>query len=198
MARPSIKAARTEEILQAYERCIALYGVEGATQQKIAAEAGIARPLLRHHVGNSADLLQMALKRFIERSEKSTEEAYTHLPPDCSGKDFIMPLFYGASSEADHNDTMIAAAFIYAAQTNPLIQTTMQQWLDHFVEGFDAQIQRLYPHADAEMVGNVSAGIIGIYFNVVSLAPLGTNERLRDQSYQAALYLLNTLSAERT
>ena len=76
MARPSVKAKRTEEILQAYEHCIALYGVEGATLQKIAEVAGIARPLLRHHVGNSDDLLNMALKRFIERSDAMTKAAF--------------------------------------------------------------------------------------------------------------------------
>ena len=34
MPRPSLKAQRSEEILDAYERCVARYGVEGATLEK--------------------------------------------------------------------------------------------------------------------------------------------------------------------
>lgn len=194
MARPSVKAERTEEILQAYERCIALYGVEGATLQKIAEEAGIARPLLRHHVGNSYDLLEMALKRFLERSEETVQNTYSALPSNCSGEDFVNLLFQATSSKAKYNDTMIAAAFIYAAQTHPKIKKHMQAWLMGFMDGFSAQLQKLYPDTDRKKIESVSAGILGIYFNVESLVPLGSNQILREQSHQAALSLLETLN----
>lgn len=193
MARPSVKKERTEEILHAYERCIALYGVEGATLQKIAEEADIARPLLRHHVGNSDDLLNMALKRFVERSEDSARNAYSALPDKCCGEDFVNLLFQATPSKTKHNDTMIAAAFIYAAQTHPDIKKHMQSWLMSFMDDFSAQLQKSYPEADNEKVESVSAGIIGIYFNVESLVPLGPNKILREQSRQAALSLLTTL-----
>ncbi len=196
MARPSVKEERTEEILQAYERCIALYGVEGATLQKIAEEAGIARPLLRHHVGNSSDLLTMAVKRFVQRSEQAMQEAYEALPNDCTGRNFVYLLFHSSSSKVQHNDVMIAAAFIYASQTDAEIRKHMQGWLKNFTKNFTQQLQNFYPTADTEKVKNVSAGIIGIYFNVDSLTPLGKNTSFRKQSYQAALYLLETLKAK--
>ncbi len=197
MTRPSIKEKRTEEILQAYERCISLYGVEGATLQKIAEEAKIARPLLRHNIGNRDDLLQMAVKRFIHRSEQAMQEAYAVIPKDCRGEDFVYSLFYSTPSNAQHSDVMIAAALIYAAQTDPNIKKEMQRWLSTFIEGFTNQLQRIYPRADIEHIQNVTAGIVGIYFNVESLAPLGTNKSLRDQSYQSALYLLTALKNQK-
>ena len=43
MARPSVKDERTEAILAAFERCVARHGVEGATLQRTADEAGLAR-----------------------------------------------------------------------------------------------------------------------------------------------------------
>ena len=52
MARPSVKEERREQILTAYEQCVARYGVEGATLDKVAEEAGLARPLIRHNIGN--------------------------------------------------------------------------------------------------------------------------------------------------
>ena len=38
MPRPSVKAERTEEILDAFERCVARYGVEGSTLERIAEQ----------------------------------------------------------------------------------------------------------------------------------------------------------------
>ncbi len=197
MARPSVKEERTEEILRAYEKCIALYGVEGATLQKIAHVAGIARPLLRHHVGNSDDLLRLAVKRFIKRSEQSISDMYVMLPDGINGEEFIHLLFHSLSSKEQHNDVMIAASFIYASQTNKNIKAQMQSWLNSFVKDFTAQIQKMYPQAEKDKVKNVSAGIIGIYFNIESIIPLGDNKSLKDQSYQAAVYLLQTLTNER-
>ena len=51
MARPRVTAERREEILAAFARCVARDGVEGASLQQVADEAGLARGLLRHHLG---------------------------------------------------------------------------------------------------------------------------------------------------
>lgn len=193
MARPSVKEKRTEEILQAYEHCIALYGVEGATLQKIAEVAGIARPLLRHHVGNSDELLKLALKRFIERSDAMTKAAFDALPSPCDGESFVNFLFEPMPYENQPNDTMIAAAFIYAAQTHPEIKEQMQSWLMAYSNSLSAEFQKLYPNADTDKINHVTAGIMGIYFNVESLEPLGSNDDLRNHSRLAALYLLKIL-----
>lgn len=193
MARPSVKEKRTEEILQAYEHCIALYGVEGATLQKIAEVAGIARPLLRHHVGNSDELLKLALKRFIERSDAMTKAVFDALPSPCEGESFVNFLFEPMPYEDQPNDTMIAAAFIYAAQTHPEIKEQMQSWLMAYSNSLSAEFQKLYPDADTDKISHVTAGIMGIYFNVESLEPLGSNDDLRNHSRLAALYLLKIL-----
>lgn len=193
MARPSVKAERTEVILKAYERCIARYGVAGATLQKIAEEADMARPLLRHHVGNSDDLLEKALERYIERSDQSLRDFYQILPSNCDGATFVQYLFTEDPSEEASNDVMIAAAFIHAAQTNEMVQLRMENWFDDFQTQFTKQLQNLYPDANPDQVGQVSVGLIGIYFNLDAMAPLGRQAALREQSYQVALTLIKTL-----
>jgi len=70
MARPSISHQRSEEILEAYERCIAKFGMHGATLAGIAQEAGLTRPLVRYHVGNQDALLEKNLQCFIHRTQK--------------------------------------------------------------------------------------------------------------------------------
>ncbi|MEO1142890.1 MAG: TetR/AcrR family transcriptional regulator, partial [Pseudomonadota bacterium] len=63
MARPDIKESRREQIIDAFEFCVARYGVEGATLAKTAEQAGLARPLVRHNVGNRDDLVDALTKR---------------------------------------------------------------------------------------------------------------------------------------
>ena len=71
MPRPSLKLQRSEEILDAFERCVARYGIEGTTLEKTAEEAGLQRSLLRHNVGNRDDLLNSLVNRFISESRDS-------------------------------------------------------------------------------------------------------------------------------
>lgn len=192
MARPSNKEARTEEILKAYEKCIARYGVDGATQQKISEVARIARPLLRHHVGNNDSLLESALKRFIIRSRKTNADMYADLIRQTSAQDFLIYLFSG-DLDTECNDVMIAAAFIHAAQTHPNVSDAMSLWLDDFTRMIENSLQAIFPHVCREQVNVISAGVVGIYFNVWSLSSLGQNKKLEEDSFMAALALVKIL-----
>ena len=73
MARPSLANTRREEILDALERCLARRGLEGTTLESVAAEAGVARPVIRHYFGNRDVLLKAAL-------EAAASEALARIP----------------------------------------------------------------------------------------------------------------------
>ncbi|MGI9303924.1 MAG: TetR family transcriptional regulator, partial [Gammaproteobacteria bacterium] len=57
MPRPSLKTQRTGEILDAFQRCIVKYGMQGASLERISEEADMGRTILRHYVGNRDDLI---------------------------------------------------------------------------------------------------------------------------------------------
>ena len=80
MSRPEIKNVRREQILDAFETCVAKYGVEGATLAKTAEQAGLARPLVRHNVGNRDELVDALVERFLQKSRKYMEEFVQTLP----------------------------------------------------------------------------------------------------------------------
>ena len=80
MPRPSVKTERTAEILDAFERSVARFGVEGSTLERIAEEAGLRRSLLRHYVGNRDDLLDALVERFLERSSREMDVLFAALP----------------------------------------------------------------------------------------------------------------------
>jgi len=191
MARPSINHQRSEEILEAYERCIAKFGVHGATLAAIAQEAGLARPLVRYHVGNQDALLQKALQRFIQRTQK----LYQQLPPQSFADidEFIEILFCNNSPQYI-NDVQIAAALISASANNSTIKVPIKSWLSDSSQWFYQHISHHYPKASEQQKRAVSAGVMGISFNVDSLAML-EDAALHLHSKQAAQILIKSLDS---
>lgn len=203
MARPSLKAEKTELILQAYERCIALYGVEGATLQKVAEEAGMARPLLRHYVGNQNDLLKQSIERYFKRQYASIEglteiksvETLLHVLFD---KSYFEQSQKQSQDSVIANDIMISSAFTLAAQQYPEIKDAMQAWFRQFRKDFQALLKKLFPNADTQAIKTVSTGVISIYFNLYAMQPVEASDEFLTQSLQAATTLLNSLANTNT
>lgn len=189
MARPTLKEERTEEILKAYESCIAKYGVEGATLQKIAAEAGLARPMLRHYIGNSGDILMLAASRFVQRSTHDFQAMCDYPYQDIT--EFLTSLFF--MSDSYHQDTMIASAFIITAQTNEAVQQMMMAWFAETQKVFEAILHKFYPDTESDQIAIAATGLIGIYFNSEALFPLWQGQVLQQKSFQAAKLLLANL-----
>ncbi len=194
MPRPSIKSERKEEILQAYERCMALYGVEGATQKRIAEEAGIARPLLRHHVGNNEELLLEAARRYAERCKVSMQELADY--PFSGLEGLLDVLFLDNSDVTSPADTMIATGLIVVAQTDERIKAIMSDWFDDIQNKFEQVLTGLFPSAEKEEVASIASGLIGIYFNLDALFPIKKGDvDFQKRSYRAARILLMSLNS---
>ena len=66
MGRKSLASERTSQILDAFERCIVQYGLEGATLKRIAKEAGVKLSMIHHYIGNRDMLVKSMVKRFID------------------------------------------------------------------------------------------------------------------------------------
>jgi len=80
VGRPSIADERVEQILAATGRAFARYGVEGATLERVAAEAGLSRSLVRYFVGNREDLVALYRQRLLDRYSALPEESVDGVP----------------------------------------------------------------------------------------------------------------------
>ncbi|MEM7018605.1 MAG: TetR/AcrR family transcriptional regulator [Pseudomonadota bacterium] len=191
MARPSLKEERTEEILDAFERCVARSGIEGATLERVAEEAGLQRSLMRHYVGNRNQLIEALLDRFLKRSSHYSKALFKALPEEGRANALVRYLF--DSYYSDSQFALVTLALLMAVQEHPELKPRLREWLVDFTEAFAQEIQRAYPDANSDDVLDVAAGIVGIYFNVESFTPLGSMSRLREASKNAAEKLLSTL-----
>lgn len=193
MARPIVKEQRRTEILDAFEDCVARYGVEGATLAKTAEQAGLARALIRHNVGNREDLLSALVERFLEKSRQAAEQMIEALPQTGRSETLVGWLF--DPSYSDPRMVRVAGALIAASAEDKALAMHMQDWLKAFVGALDEVFADEHTNASPDQVLAVAAGIAGIYFNVEALYPLGDVEALSKASERAAFLLLASLEA---
>lgn len=191
MARPEIKDDRREQILDAFETCVARYGLEGATLGKTAEIAGLARPLIRHNVGNKEDLQEALVERFLTRSREAMEDLLGSLPEGNRLEALLETLFDPRS--ANPQLVLVFNALSAAAPDDAVLAAQLQQWLTDFVKRLEAEIARGCPNAPAGLVEAAAAGVSGIYFNVEALYPIGISDRFVASSRKAAHLLIAAL-----
>lgn len=191
LARPDVKEQRRQQILDAFEICVARYGVEGATLAKTAEQAGLARALIRHNIGNREDLIAALTGRFLRRSRKSTDLMIVSLPSINRSLSLIEMLF--DPSFSDPQMVRVANALIAASPSDSTLAAQMREWSNSFIEAITEIIADEHPGADTDHVSAVATGITGIYSNVEALYSLGDVTALSKSSKRAALLLISTL-----
>lgn len=194
MGRPSLKQQRITEILDAYGRCITRYGLEGATMDRVAEEAQMARPLIRHNVGNRDQLFAAFVARYFDQAKAELAQLETALSNLRSGPEVIAFLFDDQYDDAD--SVLIFEELIAAGKTDPDLARHLRTWLDGFVTGIEGALRACYPTAPQASVHTVAHGVMGILFNVGSFAMLGDMEDFRTTARSAALTLIETLNQQ--
>lgn len=192
MARPSNKEEKAEQILDAFERCIAKVGVEGATLQLVAEEASMARALLRHHVGNRDALIDAMVQRFLTRSTALNEELLAYLPQH-DRIPVLLEVLFSADNLAYSNDILVAEALINAAQTRPALSEKLLPWYQEFEQVIVNELALAFPQANSDDIDTVATGVVGIYFNVYSITGLGQVNKMLRLSQGACEKLISTL-----
>lgn len=190
MGRPSVKEKRTEEILDAFEICVSKYGVEGSTLEKIAEAAGLRRSLLRHYIGNKEELLDALAERFLSASEARTQQMVSDLA-GASANDLIEYLFYDDRTE--HQFILVAQALFIAAPTHPELGGQLIEWSNDFNRVVADILGQQFSTATEQDCITVAVGIVSIYANIASMAPLGNIQAVRQTAKGAAIRLMNTL-----
>lgn len=67
MGRPSLRAERRVQIVEAFARVLADHGYAGATIAAVAAEAGLSPGLLHHYFASKDEMLEALLELLIAR-----------------------------------------------------------------------------------------------------------------------------------
>ena len=192
MARPSKKQERTEEILNAFYRCVARYGLEGSTLERIAEESGLKRSLVRHFVGNRDELISLLVDRVLKQSHQQWQALLISLPENTPSAGLLEALFSDQHSDGEY--ILVIESLIFAAGRDAALQQRMQRWMQGFTDDVEQLLIKEFSNTSEAQICAVSFGLISLYFNLDSLAPLGMNDHYRQPARQAAEALLNSLN----
>lgn len=194
MARPSLKDQRREEILNAFARCVARYGLEGATLEKIATEAGIARPAVRHFVGNRDELVE-ALTAHVKKDYALKLDALFASMPRVGRVETIVDVLFDPAHFSTSDDVALAQALTAASRQYPSAGKMLADWVADFDDRLAAELSQEFPDAGEEDVRAVSFGMISIYFNIDALSVLDLPDRMTAAASGAALRLVESLKS---
>jgi AcrR family transcriptional regulator len=189
-----VTAERREAILSAFARCVARDGVEGASLQEVADEAGLARGLLRHHVGNREELILALGERFCRQSLAEMESLVAALPQR-NRLAKLIDLLFAAGCASTAEDLRVADALIAAAGSRPALRSMLRVWYDDFEAVIFTELRRAHPKAKRAAVAEVATAIVAMAFCADSLTPLGETGPIFARSRRAAHRLAATLAA---
>lgn len=188
MPRPSLKDQRSEQILDAYLTCVARFGLEGATQERIATEAGVKRPLLRHYLGNREDMIAALAAHVIAAFAEVTQALEAHFAATGTPAELIDALFEGDDA---HDPRLMLAwqALATAAQNDPDLSRQLTQSYADFLAVIETVLTRAHTHAPAERIRAAAHGITACIQTIDALQPISPPAAWRTDLKAAALTL---------
>ena len=192
MARPSLKDVRTREILDAFVNCVAQYGLDGSTLERIAEEAGVRRTLLRHYLGNREEMVAKLLAHVIAKFEGMTDALIAELPEKDRWPALLDRMFQYSNHEAAN--ATVFQALVAASDRYPDLKKPLAAFEYDFERTLKVELSRHFPAADAKDCAVVAAGVTSIYFTVESMLPLNPPAAWIGRQRRAADVLVATLS----
>ncbi|MFC3119784.1 TetR/AcrR family transcriptional regulator [Jhaorihella thermophila] len=195
MPRPSLKDQRSGQILDAYLTCVARFGLEGATQERIAAEAGVKRPLLRHYLGNREDMIAALATHVIAAFAEVTEALEAHFAATGTPAELIDALF--ASGDGHDPRLMLAwQALATAAQNDPDLSRKLTQSYAEFLAVIETVLARAHPGAPPDRIRAAAHGITACIQTIDALEPIAPPATWRTDLKAAALTLATCLGGQ--
>ena len=169
--RPTNRDERYAQVMLALVRCVARYGLDGASLSQIAKEAGMTRPLVRHHLGNRDAIIGALADFVIERFDAQNRALTAALPEQAASQAMVDMLF---SDQAANDPDMILAFAALTARSleDTILRAKCRASLLSFEATLAEILRRDHPLAETAEIDRTAHGISALYMNVVSLAPL--------------------------
>ena len=194
MARPSLHNERKKTIMAAFTRCISKLGLEAASLDEIAKEAGMQRSLVRHFAGNREDLVSQVADYIASEFEYIWQEQ-SHLHQDDPSDDWLLNALFTPKPETQYQIMLPAFyALLSSAHRYPSVRVRMTQCFELYVTDLSLKLHARHLQANLNDCQQVALGIVNIYFAWDSLRGLELNPTLVDNIDQLIKRLLTSLN----
>ncbi len=157
--RRDLSAERRAEILEAFASCIRADGLAGSSMRRIAAEAGVSQPLLVHHFGSRAGLVEALVAHVLARYDAALDDAIETLAG--GDEEVLLDLLLGGGFTAMvERDDGLFPALHDAASRDEHTRAILVDVYRGFRDDLATQLARLHPQASADECRRVAYGLV--------------------------------------
>lgn len=195
MGRPSLAKQRKAEILDAFGRCVARYGLEGSTLEKIAEEAGMRRSILRHYIGNRDELIEQLAEKVIAEYRQANQEYFKTFGDRDRAKNLVECLL-PSQSIGSTEQLLVIEGLIGAAPNYPNVRKLVFEYVDELVQLVAEQLKYISPKSTKTRCFETAYALVSISFNQESLQPLQLPPRYLKAARRVARQLIEDLCEE--
>lgn len=193
VGRPSLAEQRIGEILDAYARCVARYGVEGTTLQLVADEAGMARGNVRHYVGNREALRRLFGKRLADRYAGRAQTAAGRGPVGQQSETLVR-YFFG-TDVVPNNDYAAIDALFAAARYDEGLRRGLRVVYEGLESLVAASLTADHPGRAAEVYADAAYQILVLAYGHWTLSELGFPAARSTSALRGALDIIARVAA---
>jgi len=194
MGRPNLTEVRTKEILDAFESCVARYGLEGSSLERVADAANMKRSILRHYIGNRDDLVTALAERVTANFRTGLQEYFADTSVSDRIRRVLVFLFPDQPSSSTES-VLVVEALIAAGDKYPNVRELMLSYVEDLIKQITRELVAVFPSANRQRCWEVAYGIVSICFNQESLAPLGLTPKYLKAARSSARILIQSLES---
>jgi AcrR family transcriptional regulator len=192
--RRNLSAERQTEILEAFKRCIVEHGLDRSSMRLVAAEAGVSQPLLSHHFGSRAGLVEALVRHVVDEYDEALALALERLSQEGGAEVLLEYLFGGAYSEISERDDVLYAELDAAATRDPAIRTQLAKAYARYQGIVASHLRKTCPEASATERRCVAYGLICLAEMNERLRAIDLPGRRSRDALKSARVLIDSLS----
>ncbi len=195
MGRKSLANERTEQILDAFERCIVKYGYESSSLELIAKEANVKRSIIRHYIGNREDLSEALIDRILSYEANMTQEALQRLSPKQLKKELLNYLFLTPYDPQSRHIELLLKALWQSAESNPRINKMLAKLYKQSELEITESLQYIYPKAKSKQLKDVAYSLLCLAEGLDNTQMIGFDKKRAKSIRQTAEQIINTIES---
>lgn len=131
---------RRAQIMAALEMCIVEQGLAKTSLNDVAAHTGLARPLVRHFVGNRDSMIELLFESLIDRGEAQLEQiAKKDTPPPLN---HMLDLLFGDLFSNTASNVVVSELWSLARNSDSIqgrLRTLYERIFDLLIDGMKAE-----------------------------------------------------------
>lgn len=192
MGRKSLAEERKNDLLDAFERCIPKYGLEGTSLKQVAQEANMTRSIIRHYIGNRDDLVDALIQRVISQYIEQLETQYEAVADD-NYMEYMLDDMFGKKEAMNQHDSIIIGVLVTAKDRYPRAKKMLVEMFEAIIQSVAQDLHKQYKKASKETCYQVAYALICLSEMHESFMWLGLRQRHYKDARVVAEALLKTL-----